>query len=359
MHDVPVWSGGKRVRLVHLTVMALLAVAWEAHAMPPPIDPVRQAAELEAQASALRPAAEAGDAGVQWQLAQLLRWGQPMEALAWTRKAAAQGHEEALMQLTDTLLADGTDKAALQEALDWLRRAAALGNVPAQVKLGNALGFPYAGIAANEAESVHWYRRAAEAGDPWSQLQLGQALRAGRGTAKDESEAVKWFGVAAHKGDGLAQFYLAEMLQQGKGTAKDEAAAVSWYLKAVKGHGGPQIAAYALGRCFEFGLGVRQDFLQAAHWYESGARANEGRSQRKLARFLQAGKGLARDPVQAYAWLSLALDGDTGHWFDKEEREELAAMLTPAQLAEGRRLAAQWRPGQAMGPSLLKLARTP
>lgn len=210
------------MKLVHLVVAVWLAAAGKlAHAMPPPIDPVRQAAELEERASVLRPVAEAGDVEVQWQLAQLLRWGRPQEALEWLRKAAAQGHEEALMQLTDMLLADQADKPALQEALDRLRQASAQGTVSAQVKLGNALGFPYAGIAVNEAESAHWYRQAAEAGDLWAQVYLAQALRAGRGTAKDEHEAVKWFGMAAHKGDGLAQFYLAEMLQRGQGIAKD------------------------------------------------------------------------------------------------------------------------------------------
>lgn len=348
------WKHG----MAGLVVAGVMACVAAAQALPPPRDPAEEARALAERTAVLRAAANAGDAKAQWELGQLLEGAGQAESLAWFRKAAAQGHDAALMHLADRLMAAADGRGA-QEALDWLRRAALRGQVQAQVRLGDALGFGFPGVAVNEAEAQRWYREAAGQGDPWAQQRLAQALRDGRGAAKDEAEAVRWFEKAARQGDALSQFYLAEMLQQGRGTARDEAAAVGWYAQAVQGHGGPQIAAYALGRCYEMGQGVAQDFAQAARWYEVGARANEGRSQRKLSRLLRAGRGVPADPVRAYAWLTLAMQGEMGHTFDPEEREELAAVLTPAQRAEGQRLATQWRPGEAMARSALAEAGSP
>lgn len=332
--------------------MAALAAATitSVQALPPPFDPVAQAQAFERRVAALRPAAQAGDAAVQWELGQLLEGAGQAEALVWFRKAAAQQHDEALMHLADRLLneADGREAA---EALQWLRRAAARGHRAAQIRLGDALGFGFPGVTVDAAESQRWYREAALQGDPWAQQQLAQALRDGRGSPKDEPEAVRWFEKAARQGDALAQYSLAEMLQQGRGTARDDAAAAAWYARAAQSPAGPKFAAYPLARCYEFGRGVAQDFSQAAHWYEVGARVDDGRSQRKLSRLLRAGRGVAADPVQAYAWLTRAMAGDMRHHFDPEEMEELAATLSPAQREQGRQMAARWTPGGPMEPA--------
>jgi TPR repeat protein len=52
------------------------------------------------------------------------------------------------------------------------------------------------------------------------------------------------------------------------------------------------------------------------------------------------GQGVPHDDVQAYMWMTLASHGmNIG-----KSRDELAAKMTPEQIAEGERLATQWKP---------------
>ncbi len=49
------------------------------------------------------------------------------------------------------------------------------------------------------------------------------------------------------------------------------------------------------------------------------------------------------DPIRAYVWYSLAAaNGETRAGFT---RDDLADQMTPAQIAEAERLAAEWKPG--------------
>ncbi len=337
------------MRVAHLTAAVLLAVSLEGvQALPPPRQPALEAQALEAQAAALRPAAQAGDAAVQWQLGRLLRWGQPKEALAWLRKAAAQGHEEALLFLCDLLLSGSAGEQHPQEALGWLRQAAQRGSAKAQVALGDALsqGAPGEG---DEREAAGWYRRAAEQGHASAQQKWGRALRLGTGVGKDEPQAFAWLLASAEAGDVLAQLEVADMLQRGEGTARDDVVAVRWLQRAADSAVGPELAAYPLGRCFELGLGVNRDVDQAAQHYGRGARAGDGRSQRQLARLLLAGQPTSLDRLQAYAWLSLAMRSVWAFGFDKDELAALAVRLTLAEKAQAESLASQWRLGEGMG----------
>ncbi|MFG6414510.1 tetratricopeptide repeat protein [Roseateles sp. DC23W] len=337
------------MRVARLTVAVLLAASLEqVQALPPPRNPALEAQALEAQAAVLRAAAQAGDAAVQWQLGRLLRWGQPKEALAWLRKAAAQGHEEALLYLCDLLLSGSAGEKDPQEALGWLRQAAQRGSANAQVALGDALsqGAPGDG---SEREGAAWYRRAAEQGNAFAQQKWGLALRLGTGVGKDEPQAFEWLLKSAEAGDVLAQLEVADMLQKGEGTAMDEVVAVRWLQRAADNSVGPELAAYPLGRCFELGLGVNRDVNQAAQHYRRGARAGDGRSQRQLARLLLAGQPTSLDRMQAYAWLSLAMQSVWAFGFDKDELVELAVRLTPAEKAQAESLASQWRLGAAIG----------
>lgn len=337
------------MRFVHGAGAVVLALAWiTAAAMPPPIDPERQMVELEARASVLRPAAQAGDAAVQWQLGQMLQWGRRKEALTWLRKAAAQGHEEALLQLANMLLQDPAPEENQKEAVRWLRKAAERGSLKATVALGDTLFLRIAGVA-NQRQGVTWYRRAAEKGDASAQERLGMALHLGMGVERDASQAYVWSLKAAQAGELMAQLQVAEMLQKGEGTTKDEAAAFRWYQRAAENAVSGTMALHELGRCYEFGLGVGQDLKQAAHYYEAGARANEARSQRQLARFLLAHRPTPQARIQAYAWLSLAMDSDWAFSFDKKELSDLAVQLTPAERVQAESLASQWRSGGPMG----------
>ncbi len=57
------------------------------------------------------------------------------------------------------------------------------------------------------------------------------------------------------------------------------------------------------------------------------------------------------DPIQAYLWYSLS--ADNGHSTAKFEREGVVASMTPAQIAEAKRLVAEWKPDLASCGELL------
>lgn len=60
--------------------------------------------------------------------------------------------------------------------------------------------------------------------------------------------------------------------------------------------------------------------------------------------------------MQAHAWLNFAASADDPHPQAVQGRDELAAQLTKAQLADAQRLAREWTPGHAMGTARVKTA---
>jgi len=88
-------------------------------------------------------------------------------------------------------------------ALQWTERAAANGNVRAM----HDLGFYYArgdAVALDETAAFRWFRQAAEFGLSESQYNLGVLYQQGRGVTADVSEALFWFTLAADQGDAAA-----------------------------------------------------------------------------------------------------------------------------------------------------------
>lgn len=82
------------------------------------------------------------------------------------------------------------------------------------------------------------------------------------------------------------------------------------------------------------GVGVAQDFGQAAQWFERAAVRGNGEAQQNLGLLYRDGKGVAPSKVEAAKWFHIA-----------GARVEAAAVekdMTPAQIAEAKRLAAEF-----------------
>jgi TPR repeat protein len=94
-------------------------------------------------------------------------------------------------------------------------------------------------------------------------------------------------------------------------SATPQVAAASWYRKAAdQGHAGAQ---YQLGYMYANGWGVPQDYILAHMWCNlSAARTSDvsGKGDRRAAKI----------------------------------RDEVAAKMTPAQIAEAQKLAREWKP---------------
>lgn len=120
----------------------------------------------------------------------------------------------------------------------------------------------------------------------------------------DYAEALRWYGLAAAQGVAQAQHNLGVMYERGQGVPQNDAEAVRWYR-----------------------LAAAQGFAQA---------------QLNLGVMYYNGQGVTQNYVEAYKWWSLAAAQDNRN--ATKNRDIVRTEMTPAQVAEGQRLVAAWRP---------------
>ena len=97
-----------------------------------------------------------------------------------------------------------------------------------------------------------------------------------------------------------------------------------------------------LGLAYHFGQGVLQNYAEAVRWYRLAAEQGNSQAQYNLGRMYHRGLSVPQNYVQAYKWFNLA--AAQGDALAVTNRDQVAALMTPAQIAEGQRLAAEWRP---------------
>ncbi len=88
-------------------------------------------------------------------------------------------------------------------AIYWLKKAAAQGHVDAMFELGNAylLGHQAAMLVPDpDREAALWFFQAASAGHAEAQYHLGLLFLAGKGVVDSRKEAMVWFRKAAAQG---------------------------------------------------------------------------------------------------------------------------------------------------------------
>ena len=110
---------------------------------------------------------------------------------------------------------------------------------------------------------------------------------------------------------------------------------------------GDTAAQFALGLMYENGRGVPQDYAEALSWYGLAAEQGNAVAQAGLASMYYKGQAVSQDYVQAHKWFNLAASRlPAGEIRDMaaENRDIVAAKMTPAQIAEAQRLASEWKP---------------
>ena len=127
---------------------------------------------------------------------------------------------------------------------------------------------------------------------------------------RDGATAFRLLHPLAEQGHAPAQTKLGYMYANGQGVPHDYEVAVSWYRKAA--NQGYVIAQDRLGSIYFNGLygiskTVRPDYVQAHMWYNLAA---------------------AQENFNGAAY----------------SRDQIAARMTPAQIAEAQRLAREWKP---------------
>ena len=124
----------------------------------------------------------------------------------------------------------------------------------------------------------------------------------------DYAEAVRWYRMAADQGNATAQTILGSMY----------------------------------GNTFRDVQVVPQNYAEAVRWYRMAADQGNSQGQLSLGHRYLHGEGVPTNYVEAYKWF--ALSAAQGNVFASTPRDFVLEKMTPAQIAEGQRLVAAWRP---------------
>lgn len=107
--------------------------------------------------------------------------------------------------------------------------------------------------------------------------------------------------------------------------------------------GDPQAQLF-VGYLYETGQGVRQDYAEAVRWYRKAAEQGNTIAQAQLGNMYRLGKGVSQSYVMAYMWFDIS--ARSGNANAKDLRRAVASNMSPAEIAEAKRLSAEWRPGK-------------
>lgn len=104
-----------------------------------------------------------------------------------------------------------------------------------------------------------------------------------------------------------------------------------------------------LGVMYENGRGVPQDPVEAVRWFRKAAEQGHAQARINVGMTYFKGMGVPQDYVQAHLWFNVAAataTDDATHNLAVTNREAVAAVMTPAQVADAQNLAREWKPGR-------------
>jgi TPR repeat protein len=195
-------------------------------------------------------------------------------------------------------------------------------------------------------KATKWLRKAAEQGLPRAQCLLGLNYANGEGVKKvDKVEGARWLRRAADQGLPEAQYDLGMCYANGDGVERNAVEAAVWYRRAAD-QGLPE-AESEMGNCYLEGNGVPKDIPAGVRWVRQAAEQGFGPAQNTLGLCYTKGRGVTKDNVEAYKWFNLA--AAKGGELADDAKVNLAMVersLTPEQIAEGQRLAREFKPGK-------------
>jgi uncharacterized protein len=154
---------------------------------------------------------------------------------------------------------------------------------------------------------------------------------------EDYAAAAALYATRASAGDAEAQYRMGMMARFGWGVEKDARTSARWLrLAAEQSHAQAQAE---LGTMYRLGRGVPEDPMEAARWLTKAATADIPMAQLSIGRMYRDGLGVGRDLVEAYAWFSAA--GENSVMDGLAYRNEITREMSPEQIAEGKRRAAE------------------
>lgn len=160
---------------------------------------------------------------------------------------------------------------------------------------------------------------------------------------KDYRSALREWQPLAEQGHVRAEFYLGVMYENGRGLPQNHLEASKWYNRAASQNYAR--AQYNLGLMYAKGQGVPRDHMKAANLYRKAADHGYAKAQYNLGIMYERGRGVSFNHTNAYRWLSLAaMRLPEGKYRDSAVRlrDSVRKKMSPAQIAEGQRLAREW-----------------
>jgi localization factor PodJL len=183
-------------------------------------------------------------------------------------------------------------------------------------------------------------RAAAAAGDPAAAYHVANLYAEGRGTLRDLAQAAAWYQRAADAGMTPALYRLASLYERGQGVPKNVGRAVALYRAAAE-RGNPG-AMYNLAVLVSAGAAGTPDQQSALRWFHAAAEHGVTDGQYNLGVIYARGIGVPVDREAAYRWFAIA--AAAGDPDAAGQREQVAAGLSPAELARARSAAAAFVP---------------
>jgi len=190
------------------------------------------------------------------------------------------------------------------------------------------------GSANNEAEGIDYFRRSAEVGYGPGQVALGYYYETGTVLSKDPAKAAELYRKAALAGDPLAAWMAGRLYSLGDDMPKDLDAAQKW-LKMSAGQNNAY-GAYFLAR-----LMADRDAAKATALYKTAAEQGLPQAQYHYGKALKDGTGVAKDLLNAYAWLQVAADagnsaagGELSNFDESFGLDQIASARTKAKEME-------------------------
>ncbi len=115
-----------------------------------------------------------------------------------------------------------------------------------------------------------------------------------------------------------------------------------------KAEAGDVEAQNNLGVMYRDGNGVPKNSAKAVEWNQKAAAQGDEYAQLNLCQMYSQGEGVSKNMARAYAWCNLAAVRNDAA---KTLRNNFESTLTRAELAEGQRLASNWKEGDTLMPS--------
>ena len=162
------------------------------------------------------------------------------------------------------------------EAMAWYRLAANQGHAGSQYNLGVA----YAegnGVPQHDVQAIKWWRKAAERGYARAQYNLGVRYSRGEGVARDDVQAVEWWDKAAQSPDIATKPQRDWLSPEGSVVKKG-------FGDPGRGEHGNAHAQYHLGRMYALGRGAPRDSRRAADWFRRAAAQGHSDARSELAK---------------------------------------------------------------------------